>query len=240
MGAHAYLDGDTLIVIAHHRFARWHAEDPPGKHGPVERRRALWACAGRAAARAKAGKKFWTPCTAGFGTATSRAATVSERTKFIWSARARATPTSSPGKAASCWRSRTPFSTITWPTSTCSISRRTDCERIYVGKKKSVHAFPQEEICAMMIERARRGPERGASQRRRPIHLRPRRRRIGGAGRRRRSVRSGAGRHFAAGNRGLQRHSAHASRPHQGGDFRDRPRCRRASIGAKWGNRKRW
>jgi uroporphyrinogen III methyltransferase/synthase len=31
------------------------------------------------------------------------------------------------------------------------------CERIYVGKKKSVHAFPQEEICAMLIERARRG-----------------------------------------------------------------------------------
>src|SRR2546429_7662770 len=30
-------------------------------------------------------------------------------------------------------------------------------ERIYVGKKKSVHAFSQEEICAMMIERARRG-----------------------------------------------------------------------------------
>ena len=30
-------------------------------------------------------------------------------------------------------------------------------ERIYVGKKKSVHAFTQEEICAMMIERARRG-----------------------------------------------------------------------------------
>jgi len=33
---------------------------------------------------------------------------------------------------------------------------RADCERIYVGKKKSVHAFPQEEICAMLIERARR------------------------------------------------------------------------------------
>ncbi|HLY16419.1 MAG TPA: uroporphyrinogen-III C-methyltransferase, partial [Bryobacteraceae bacterium] len=30
-------------------------------------------------------------------------------------------------------------------------------ERIYVGKKKSVHAFSQEEICAMMIERVRRG-----------------------------------------------------------------------------------
>src|ERR1051326_1933601 len=30
-------------------------------------------------------------------------------------------------------------------------------ERIYVGKKKSVHAFSQEEICAMMIDRARRG-----------------------------------------------------------------------------------
>jgi uroporphyrinogen III methyltransferase / synthase len=32
-----------------------------------------------------------------------------------------------------------------------------NCEFIYVGKKKSVHAFPQEEICAMMIDRARRG-----------------------------------------------------------------------------------
>src|ERR1035441_6279421 len=30
-------------------------------------------------------------------------------------------------------------------------------ERIYVGKKKSAHAFSQEEICAMMIEHARRG-----------------------------------------------------------------------------------
>ena len=30
-------------------------------------------------------------------------------------------------------------------------------ERIYVGKKRSVHAFPQEEICAMMIDRVRRG-----------------------------------------------------------------------------------
>jgi uroporphyrinogen III methyltransferase / synthase len=34
---------------------------------------------------------------------------------------------------------------------------RKDCEHIYVGKKKAVHAYPQEEICAMMIERARRG-----------------------------------------------------------------------------------
>ncbi|PYT30293.1 MAG: uroporphyrinogen-III C-methyltransferase [Acidobacteria bacterium] len=30
-------------------------------------------------------------------------------------------------------------------------------ELLYVGKKKSVHAFTQEEICRMMIERARRG-----------------------------------------------------------------------------------
>ncbi|HTM50646.1 MAG TPA: uroporphyrinogen-III C-methyltransferase [Bryobacteraceae bacterium] len=30
-------------------------------------------------------------------------------------------------------------------------------ERIYVGKKKSAHAFSQEEICAMLIGRARRG-----------------------------------------------------------------------------------
>ncbi|HYL72582.1 MAG TPA: uroporphyrinogen-III C-methyltransferase [Bryobacteraceae bacterium] len=31
------------------------------------------------------------------------------------------------------------------------------CEHIYVGKKKAVHAFQQEEVCAMMIDRARRG-----------------------------------------------------------------------------------
>ena len=30
-------------------------------------------------------------------------------------------------------------------------------ERLYVGKKKSDHAFSQEEICGMLIERARRG-----------------------------------------------------------------------------------
>ena len=30
-------------------------------------------------------------------------------------------------------------------------------ERLYVGKKKSAHAFSQDEICAMLIERARRG-----------------------------------------------------------------------------------
>lgn len=30
-------------------------------------------------------------------------------------------------------------------------------ERIYVGKKKSAHAFTQEEICGMLIERAKRG-----------------------------------------------------------------------------------
>src|SRR5579863_4230078 len=30
-------------------------------------------------------------------------------------------------------------------------------ERIYVGKKKSVHAYSQDEICQMMIDRARRG-----------------------------------------------------------------------------------
>lgn len=30
-------------------------------------------------------------------------------------------------------------------------------ERIYVGKKRSAHAFTQEEICAMLVERAQRG-----------------------------------------------------------------------------------
>src|SRR5438132_13298715 len=30
-------------------------------------------------------------------------------------------------------------------------------ERLYVGKKKSIHSYTQEEICGMLIERARRG-----------------------------------------------------------------------------------
>ena len=30
-------------------------------------------------------------------------------------------------------------------------------ERLYVGKKKSTHEFSQDEICALLIERARRG-----------------------------------------------------------------------------------
>ncbi|MGH9658937.1 MAG: uroporphyrinogen-III C-methyltransferase, partial [Bryobacteraceae bacterium] len=30
-------------------------------------------------------------------------------------------------------------------------------ERVYVGKKKAAHETPQEEICRMLIERARRG-----------------------------------------------------------------------------------
>src|SRR5260370_41948207 len=32
-----------------------------------------------------------------------------------------------------------------------------EAERLYVGKKKSVHAFTQDGICQMMIERAGRG-----------------------------------------------------------------------------------
>src|SRR5438270_11489231 len=30
-------------------------------------------------------------------------------------------------------------------------------ERLYVGKKKATHSCSQDEICAMLIERARRG-----------------------------------------------------------------------------------
>src|SRR5712691_10321616 len=33
----------------------------------------------------------------------------------------------------------------------------TAAERLYVGKKKSAHAYTQEEICGMLIDRARRG-----------------------------------------------------------------------------------
>ena len=93
---------------------------------------------------------------------------------------------------------------------------RKDCERIYVGKKKSVHAFPQEEICAHDDRARAPGIDGGAAQGRRSVHLRARRRGAGSAGGRRRRVRSGSGSDLAAGHRGLQRRAAHASRSHQG------------------------
>lgn len=34
---------------------------------------------------------------------------------------------------------------------------RPDAERLYVGKKKAEHAYTQEEICALLVERGRRG-----------------------------------------------------------------------------------
>ena len=34
---------------------------------------------------------------------------------------------------------------------------RPDCERVYVGKKKSDHALSQDEICALLVERGAQG-----------------------------------------------------------------------------------
>ena len=50
-----------------------------------------------------------------------------------------------------------PSSTTTWRPTRCWHLRPRHAERVYVGKKKSAHAFSQEEICGMMIDRARRG-----------------------------------------------------------------------------------
>ena len=47
---------------------------------------------------------------------------------------------------------------------------RPDAERIYVGKVAGNHALPQHEINALLVRKAK-------PQGRRPLHLRPRRRR---------------------------------------------------------------
>ena len=99
-------------------------------------------------------------------------------------------------------------------------------ERIYVGKKKAVHAPTQEEICAMMIERARRGLTVVRLKGGDPFIF-------GRGGEEAEALadagipfRSGAGRHVAAGDRRLRGRSADASRSHVGGDVRHRARCR--------------
>ena len=107
-----------------------------------------------------------------------------------------------------------PCFTTTWPRTRSWTCAPAHAERIYVGKKKSVHALTQEEISHMMIDRARRGMivvrlkggdpfifGRGGEEAEA----------MAAAGSR---FRSSAWRHLAAGYRRLYRSAAHPSRPH--------------------------
>ena len=69
----------------------------------------------------------------------------------------RAIRDSSRSKAARSLSAPTRSFTITWQTNVWWIWRPRMPNEIYVGKKRSAHEFTQEEICAMLIERARRG-----------------------------------------------------------------------------------
>ncbi len=48
------------------------------------------------------------------------------------------------------------------------------CERIFVGKRASRHALPQEEINALLVRLGRAGKKSGAPERGRPLRLRAR------------------------------------------------------------------
>ena len=89
-----------------------------------------------------------------------------------------------------------------------------DAELIYVGKKKSVHAFTQDEICRMMIDRAQRGLS--------VVRLKGGDPFIFGRGGCGHSIRSRSRSHVAFRNCGIRGNSAHTSRPHVRGNFRDR------------------
>ena len=54
---------------------------------------------------------------------------------------------------------------------------RPDAERIYVGKVAGNHALPQDGINKLIIEKSQRRQNRRPAQGRRPLHLRPGRRR---------------------------------------------------------------
>ena len=60
-------------------------------------------------------------------------------------------------------------------------------EVVYVGKRASAHALPQDKINQLLIDEAKKGKTRRPPQRRRSVRLRTRRRRSGGAGRGRRA-----------------------------------------------------
>ncbi len=98
--------------------------------------------------------------------------------------------------------------------------RRPEANVVYVGKKRTQHAYSQQQISDMMIAEARAGKRVVPTQGRRPLHVRPGRRRGGSVARCRCSVRSRAGCYFGARCGGLQRHSFNPSSPYLGSHVR--------------------
>ena len=84
-------------------------------------------------------------------------------------------------------------------------------EIVNVGKRCGTKSITQEEINALMVERARRGAKRGAAEERRSADFWAGGGRDGGAGRGGRGVRGGSGDHVGAGRGGGD--SGFADRP---------------------------
>ena len=113
-------------------------------------------------------------------------------------------------------------------------------ERVYVGKKAGNHAYTQDEICAMLIERAQRGLT--------VVRLKGGDPFIFGRGGEEAEALAEAGIPFEVvpGVTTPLGIAAYAGVPltHRGhssaGDFRHRTRREAKSIGKAWGRRKRW
>ena len=102
---------------------------------------------------------------------------------------------------------------------------RVEAELIYVGKRPGcAQDGPQEEIDAPPGRGGPGGPERRATEGRRPVRLRPRRRGGRGPGRGRGAVRGRSGGHRRRCRAGLRRHPPDPPRGRLGGRLRDRPR----------------
>jgi uroporphyrinogen III methyltransferase/synthase len=98
-----------------------------------------------------------------------------------------------------------------------------ECETIFAGKKAGAHTLTQDEINALLVEKAKAGKRVGAIERGRSVFVRARWGGGAGAGGGEDRVRDRAGRHFGDRGSGLCRNSGDASRQQFARDVLHRP-----------------
>ena len=124
--------------------------------------------------------------------------------------------------------------TTVWSPTRSSTLAPAKARRIAVAKRKSRHSYSQDEINRMLVAFALRGPDGGAAEGRRSLHVRPRRRGAGGLPWRGRRVPCRARRDRGAGGGRRAGAPADPSRRGPGRDLRHRPRGQGGEPDLDW------